>query len=438
MTESTELWLGAGYRVVRQLAGDRESPWPGALVCDPEGATSVAVPAELLGCGWTGWDADASGHLLAPLDILRRSDGHDVLLPVCPEQLDEFLRRRDAGADLSIGEAVTVAVSLLRGIADLPGETSAVRGTWWLTEDGRPVLAGDTGGDAVDETLAHLRSLAATVPELRDPLESALEAASDARRRARDLARVEEEIFAVGAPLALATTTFGPRRARGVAAPAERSDADDAASGQRSWLLTLSRHLDAEWAELISHTTTAAWRALRSRRAGRRQVWLVAAGLAGVVLIGGLMWPTADGGPATADVPPAVATPVPGPAPDPPANPLHDSADTAIDGETDPPPSPEAADDLALVADDLLTARQGCGQDTACLDGVQESSALSFPSGVADLPSDQRTVTVLDEFGGAAVVRAEAIGSDAPAQLVVLVRAEGRWLLRDIYDIQGQ
>jgi hypothetical protein len=45
---------------------------------------------------------------------------------------------------------------------------------------------------------------------------------------------------------------------------------------------------------------------------------------------------------------------------------------------------------------------------------------------------------LLDEFGGAAVLRAEASGSDATPQLVVIVRTEARWLLRDVYDVPKQ
>ena len=46
-------------------------------------------------------------------------------------------------------------------------------------------------------------------------------------------------------------------------------------------------------------------------------------------------------------------------------------------------------------------------------------------------------MTLLDEFGGAAVLRVEAAGG-APPQLVVIVRADGRWLLRDVYDVAQQ
>lgn len=98
----------------------------------------------------------------------------------------------------------------------------------------------------------------------------------------------------------------------------------------------------------------------------------------------------------------------------------------------------DASTDLAAITADLLTARSACGQDESCLGKVQESRGARFPSGVVDLPADERTVALLDEFGGAAVLRAEASGSDATPQLVVIVRTDERWLLRDVYDVPKQ
>ena len=61
-----------------------------------------------------------------------------------------------------------------------------------------------------------------------------------------------------------------------------------------------------------------------------------------------------------------------------------------------------------------------------------------FPGGVVDLAAAERTVTLLDEFGGAAVLRVEASAAPAAPQLVVIVRAGDRWLLRDVYDVAEQ
>jgi hypothetical protein len=428
VTNGAEGSLQEGYRVIRLIAGEAESPWPGALLCTPDGVTGVAVDAAVLGGGWAGWDADPSGHVLCPVDVLRRQGGHDVLLPVCTERLEDFLLRRAGGAELAVGEAVTLAVSLLRGIGEVSATAAAARGVWWLTEAGRPVAATDTGTAPLDEqTAAHLRSVAAEAPSLAHILEEAAKAVTDPRRRARELARVEAAIFAVADPLALATTTFGPKRARlrtSADAPVDTTEPDPVPP---SWVHSLSRHLDAEWADLLSRTTTGLWRAVRAPRTGRRRPWLVAGGLAGVVLIGGLLWPTDGGGPATAGVPadpPATSTPSPASASPEPV------VDRPVEDGTEP--------DLAVIAADLLSARTECASDQACLEQVIEVVDAPFPGGVVDLAAADRTVTLLDEFGGAAVLRVEASASPASPQLVVIVRTGDRWLLRDVYDVPDQ
>lgn len=438
MTETVEGRLREGYRVIRLLTGEADSPWPGALVCDRNGETGVAVSAEVLGADWAGWAAQPSGHVLAPIDILRRPDGHDVLLPVCTERLDEFLRRRAGGAELCAGEAVTVAVSLLRAIAELSAPGSSVSGTWWLTQAGRPVFATESGDAAlVDQTVVHLQEIAAGVPGLSAALVDAAEMVAGPRLRARDIERAEAAIFAVAEPLALATTTFGPKRAR-TRTTHDRADAERAEPAPSSWALVLGRSLDADWADLVSRMTTCVWRALRAPRERRRRPWVLAGGIAAVVLIGGLLWPSGGAGPATAESQvEGAATPSEASAP----SPDRDTPDRAeVESENTPADavSPAASTDLSVIAADLLTARTACGEEPACLTQVLESPDALFPAGVIDFPAGDRTVTMLDEFGGAAVLRAEASGADAAPQLVVIVRTDQNWLLRDVYDVPEQ
>lgn len=440
MTNGADGLLHGSHRVIRLVAGDADSPWPGALVCMPDGETAVAVDAAFLGADWAGWDADPSGHLLAPLDVVRRADGHDVLLPVCTERLEEFLARRAGGTELSIGEAVTIAVSLLRGLTELPPASTGVCGTWWLTDAGRPVAAAGTGAPSLEEqTATHLRELAAAAPSLAAVLADAAAAMTDPRRRARELERAETAIFAVSDPLPLATTTFGPRRARDRAAIDAWDEAEDAPPAHPPWMHSLARHLDADWADLVSRTTTGVWRSLRTPRPGRRRPWLLAGGLAGVVLAGGLLWPTGGAGPATAEVSTG-STPVasPDPAASRPAEEAVPDETAAEEGSTAEAPPPAEPVDLAVIATELLDARRACSDDAECLTDVLESSGAPFPGGVVDLPAEQRTVTLLDEFGGAAVLRAEASAADERPQLIVIVRTDRGWLLRDVYDVPEQ
>jgi hypothetical protein len=438
VTNAAEVRLRQGYRVIRQMAGDGESPWPGALVCGPTGETAVAVDADLLGEPWRGWTADPGGHVLAPQDVLRRPDGHDVLLPVCTERLSDFLDRRGS-EDLSAGEGVTIAVSLLRGLGQLEAAGDDVCGTWWLTEAGCPVFATETSeARIVDQTTELLERIAHDVPVLADAVTDVIGAVDDARR-GRVLERVEAAIFAVAEPTALATTTFGPRRARDRVSLEADEATGDAAPEPQAWPFALSRHLDGEWADLVSRATTGVWRALRAPHQGRRRPWLVAGGLACAIVAGGLLWPTGDGGPATAGTSLPSATPVTAPRSS--ASPQSPPADgepaPTEDGAVDAPPD-VGPSDLAGITTALLTARTGCAGDPTCLEGVLENRDARYPPGVVDLDEGGRSLSVLDEFGGAAVLRAEAVAAEAAPQLVVVVQIEGRWLLRDVYDIAEQ
>lgn len=448
MTESGQDRLSRGYRVIRVLAGGAESPWRGSLVCGPTGEMGVTVDAGLLGAEWVGWTAAVTGHVLTPRDILRRPDGHDVLLPVCTERVEEFLARRAAtGADLTSGEAVTVAVSLLRGWAELQETPSDVRGAWWLTDHGRPVFASDSADRAVAEaTIELLSDLTRGVPELADALAEVIDPVPDPRRLDRALERAEGRVFSIADPVALATTTFGPKRVRDRMLPEGRRIEEEAPAPNRPWQLAFARHLDADWADLVSQTTTGLWRSVRARRpGGRRRPWLLAGGLAAAIVAGGLLWPTGPGGPATADGAASRDAEAPSPVPSPSAAPVPmpdptargDAEDATHDDSTGGiEPSEGAPADLASIADALLAGRSACGGESACLEGVLETADAQFPPGVVDLAAEERSVTLLDEFGGAAVLRAEAAGGTP--QLVVIVRADGRWLLRDVYDVAQQ
>ena len=61
-----------------------------------------------------------------------------------------------------------------------------------------------------------------------------------------------------------------------------------------------------------------------------------------------------------------------------------------------------------------------------------------LPPGVVDLPAAERTLTMLDEFGGAAVLRVDANADGQPFQFVVVVRRDAQWLVRDVMDVADQ
>lgn len=431
MGDAAEVRLQTGYRVIRQITAPGESPWPGALTSEPTGQTVLAVDARSLGDRWRGWSADPEGHVLAPVDVFRRPGGHDVLLPVCTERLADFLDRR-GGLSLSTGEAVTLAVSLLRGWAEL--QDGDVPGMWWLTEAGRPVFATDTGSDTVaDQTAGLLKRIAEQVP----PMTEVASEVSDAwakGRRGRVWERAEAALFALAEPTPLATTTFGPQRVRDRLPPDADGARDTEDPPPTPWPFALSRYLDAEWTDLISRATTGVWRAVRTPRTGRRRPWLIAGGLAGAILAGGLLLPAQDADTATAGD--ATPSPAPGPSPSP-VEPPEPPADVTPPGHAEAPPTTGPAD-LVAVAGSLLSARAACGSEGACLADVLEKADASFPAGTVDLPAPERTLTLLDDFGGAAVLRVESVAGDRSPQLAVVVQVDGRWLLRDVYDIAEQ
>lgn len=438
MTQEQAYAPPTGYRVIRTVGGGSEAPWAGTLAADPDGEAVLLVDSSLVASGWAGWTAPLDGHVLAPRDVVRRTDGHDIVLPLCTERMADLLARRCGAADLTPGEGVTLAVSLLRGLAD--AETSSP-GSWWLTDDGRPVLAIGSGDlSCLDETQSHLRRIAEALPAMARPLADAVDFFSAGPRRPREIARIEAALFAVAAPTSLSVATLGPRRARTLA----RGPADQSAASPPGLLQRLARHVDADWADLVSRTTTGAWRAWRDRPRSRRRPWAVAGGAAGVILIAGLLWPAGTTGPAGADTPSRASAVAAEPSPSPGVAPPDDAGSMPTTAEADSAGAPadaadsgsaDDADDLAAITSSLLDRRTACAGDAQCLSDVQESPDATYPSGAVDVSADRRSVTLLDEFGGAAVLRVDVADGTVPSQLVVIVRLDGGWSVRDVYDI---
>lgn len=446
MDHDSDARLLAPYRSVRRVTAPGDGPWSGTLVRRPSGDAGVLVTAEALGPEWAGWDASASGHLLAPLDLVRSAYGHSVLLPPCVERLDDFLaRRRGAAVPVGVGEVVTIGVSLVRAIAELGGRADHEEGEWWLTDARRPVLVTGCGGQSATlATSAVVHELARAMPD--SAWDDLLALTGRERIAERDVGRVEDALFARGAaePLADAPlATSGGRRSLAIAADGVeprtlshvRSLAaygvDEAAlpaavaRPSRNWIDQLSRHIDADVADAVSQVTTGAWRRLRAHRGrSRRAPWLLAGGVAVVVVAGGLLWPTGGTAPVNA-------------APGPTATAASRTA--AVPGTTAPaaptPAAPHDAD-LAVVAADLLTARSACAGDAACLSTAVRGAAQEFPPGAVDLAPDARTVVLVDDFGGVAVLRVDDATGALPPQLIVMQQEERRWLLRDVYAAQ--
>jgi hypothetical protein len=398
----------------------------GRVATGPDGRSVLLVDREALE-DWPGWSVDGEEHVLGALDIVRRLDGHDVVFPSLVERVDDFLARRDDAAPLSVGEAVTVAVSALRGLASAEQRgTADGAAEWWLTDEARPLLVEGVGTRSGREASADIVR--------------ALSASSSAPARARAFARIadlladpsadaarwdaaEDDLFATAAaePLELSVLAPARTRARRPPDPFAEPALDASAEGERGLLHALSRRVDAGLADAASDAWNAVLRRLR-RPGGRRRPLLVAVGLAVVVVVAGLAWPSGDDPSVAAPETAPVLTDVPAE----PADPMPTRTDT---GE----PSPAAPEDAAGALARLLDAWHGCAA-RGCVAEVFEEASLAPPEGAVRASPSRRTITLVDDLGGLAVLRVEdADRPDAP-QLVTVVKTTDGWRVRDVYD----
>jgi hypothetical protein len=424
------------YTSVRR-PDDGAAPWAGILVRDASGTPGLLVSCEQLGEGWVGWRLEESDHVLTPREMVRTRDGHAAVFDLCAERLDDMLTRRRAdGQHLSEGEGLTVAVSVLRGHRDAVA-AGAQSGAWWLTTDGRPVLA--LGSPSTCEATDVLRALAEHLPRWVDVLGDCARELSATPLTERRLREWEDRLFALASPEPIRLVEARPWRAPGIdglpvdrpiGRPTSRAATRAARESAPPGLLTRVAHLvDHDLSDAASLATTRIWRASRRPASpSRRRAGAFAAGAAALVIVVGVAWPSDDGGPAAANGAPAAsatsAADAPTPAPD----------EKATTAPAQAPPAEEAASaDLATVTEALLSERTACGADGDCLAGVMNDPSRPHPAGVVDLPAAQRSVTLLDDFGGAAVLRVDGKDPAAASQLVVVVQIGESWVIRDIY-----
>ncbi len=382
-----------------------------------------------------GWAAPAGSHVLSPLDAGFDEDGTCVYIPHCPTRLLSLLETR---TDLDAGEAVTVAVSVLRGAAEAHG-LGAENGEWWVTSDGRPLVA-TTGespwrGEAVEVLRRVAESSTVLAPDI---LVRATTAIADPRRLKRDLPGLEEVLFRAADALALVTDAVVPR-SRTASSPPHEVQADVV---RRPGIVRafLSRHVDAAWSERVDEVMTlitlpgfrrrardghrtAVTRPVRGRRMPRPAVLGTAA--AALVLTVGLSWRDQPQDDAAAREK-ATATPVTST-----RRPSDPAPETALPSPT---PAPTGEDRTARAAEDLLDELAAC-VESGCGARVVEQPGRTFPQGPATTRGIDRHVEIIDDYGGVTAVR---VSSGERAQIAVIVQAEHKWLVRDIYDVADQ
>lgn len=471
-TETRAPLVPGAHRVVRVLDPD-EGPYAGALVTNG-GSVAVLVDLDAIS-GWDAWEHAGDEHVAGPVDIVRRHDGHGVLLPWCTERLGAFLGRRQAdGLEFSSGEVSTLVGSLLRGLDELAAARGdrEVRGDWWLTEDGRPMFVIGSGEDAREGAARIVdrlhdecpdRALGRLLGTIRDGLR-ALGARPAAPRRQLEL--WEAELFATAAPRPLERETRTPTRVRDIdlvrtlrATPVEslRSRRQASAGGGHlsagssfPRVLTIPAAGAAAVRARISAARTAlasgpapgtgsGWFRRALRRAGRRsdgatrqdgaastasrrsRLLLVGAAMAAVVLGVGLLWPgeearDEDGGAGARGAPLEQTA---GPTGGPPAG-GHAGIDLPPDAAEGPTPAPSTdgvsePDDPLSAARSLLVAIRDCAEagDDTCAGAVAEGSAgIVAMLGAGPVPASEPEL--VDSYGDVAVIHASVRDAESP------------------------
>ena len=443
--------LGAVLRM-RRVSGP-EAPFPGWLARVDDSVVQLVDTAHLR--GWPGWRSRGE-HILAVQDVVRLSaadegaddarlgedggGGHEAVLPWCVERVDTFLARRSAGgAELSAGEVITIVVSLLRGCGAARG--TILNGAWWLTQDGTPVFVCDSDAGDSGDTIGHAaasivervaQSRIVTTPWRLDEIARVLRADDDS-------GDAEAHLFAIAPPEPLVLAPLIPRRA----ADARRAGSIEIVEPERRASALgrlLRRHVDSGIGEMVSDVLEAVRRGTKRARGRVARPWLVAAGIAGVIVVGGLAWPTST-------APPANARPV---ASDSPATPSPDAVASDVptaDAETaDAVTSNASGSDGAgeVASDDPVRALEAaldilgsCADESCGAELFEDPPSPQLPSGAVALPSADRKVELLDDLGGVAILSVTGVDGTVPAQLVVLVRTDERWVIRDVRDVEG-
>lgn len=474
-TDRTSLVPGA-HRVIRAIDG-KEGPFAGSLITYEEGV-AVCVNAERL-TQWPGWAFSDADHVCGVLDLRRRDDGHDALLPWCTGRVESFLGRRQiADAPLAPGELGTLVASVLRGIRELGSEDSGATGDWWLTNDGRPLFVHGEGGEARART-AHLVERSAQHTSDRATIR-VLEDITVALRRPRhhveDDRRWEEELFAIAAPRALRLDVFAPESAGGVSAGRVAATLPASLPTRRATRRQeRTEPHSARWARLTAAVREHAADLItglrrraqprsgedvsgnahpnRRTKSSRPRALVLAGALGVVVLLVGLMWPSAGetdeaeaaSGAAGSDLVAQKESSRESAAADRKAD---DAGEGDNSGTTEPAPTPsDSVEEESAMPDSdalgalpvVLVALADCAEitDESCAAAVTKGARV--PSeGLVLLGPEASSAVLVEDYGDVAVVRLTPNDSAGTEQMLVMERQNERWLLRGVYDVAQQ
>ncbi|UNK72385.1 hypothetical protein [Microbacterium sp. H1-D42] len=440
------------HRSVRWLDA-QDSAFAGELVTD--GAQlRVRVDADRVSDAL--WTFAGAGHVAGVRDVVRRVGGQDALLPWCADTVDAFLGRRAAAErPLAAGEMVTLVGSLLRGIAETAEHgVATVAGRWWLADDGRPLFAPGEGSDCAAAAAVIIQGVREACADraMERTLGEILRGVHDRRVVVREISRWEAELTELAAPRALDREIYPPERVSAI--PLHQAHLPQEASRDsrlRSLLLAARAHWDRlrDWLrERWPRRVPRSPEGTASER-GRGRMLLIGAAVAGVVLLGGLLWPT--GGEDTSATAAARRTEQPSEQPSAPTPTKPESSASATSTPATSAPASDAGDaprsrgaqpnadaPVEQQATALLRRIAACAEsgDARCEGAVVEGAAKSVLDRLSGADGS-RAVTPIEDYGDIAVVRLGAAG-ELGEQMLVIVRQKDGWLVRDVYDVADQ
>ncbi|MFD5214943.1 hypothetical protein [Microbacterium sp. NPDC058345] len=480
--DHTQELVPAAHRALRRV-GTTDSAFAGELVTDGD-RVRVRVDAEAaIEALWVFADAE---HVAGVRDVLRRVDGQDALLPWCSDRVDSFLGRRAAAErPLAPGEIVTLIGSLLRGIGEVAD--AAVHGRWWLTDDLRPLFVPGEGTTCLAASIGIVERVRATCADraMERLLAEIAQTPEDSRAVIRHLERWERELTELAAPRALRREDLAPARVSTI--PVHRALLPVAAQQAGAQRGTRRRGGDARredqprrgalraarearepqiggLARLVAAASAVLLRVRETVRAGmprvaavrrpgggagRGRMLFVGAGVAAVVLAGGLLWPGDGDDASSAQERPsptaAAQRPVGEASPGAAASTAHPAEGEKPAEAPDPatgPASPPSTGGSPVTAEGavagLLAAIGTCAEEgegtcaAAVVDGAGEAVLARIGDDVRD-----RAPSLVEDYGDVAVIRLSA-GHTHGEQMLVLVRQKDRWLVRDVYDVADQ
>lgn len=445
------------HRVIRRL--ERSAAFAGDLVSDGD---RQRVRTDADGLDETLWRFSGAEHVAGVRDVVRTPDGQAVLLPWCADSVDAVLARRTAaGRPLVSGEIVTLVGSLLRGVIEVGGED--LRGRWWLDDEARPLFVPGEGATCASASVEIIDRLRRDCSDraVERLLRRVAEAAADHRVVLRSLDEWEHELSELAAPRPIDVAVYAPELVRELPVHRARLPQDvermrqghslrDGLDAVRARMAERLNGLRARVGRLRSGASPRA-QAAADVRAPRRRMLLVGAAVAGVVLVSGLSWPTdgedsagadAVAGEAVADasagldrMPAARSAPAPSDTAKPQAGEGEKVSDDTPKATGDARPADGSIEEAATG---LLALIESCraDEDADCEGAIVSGAGADILQRLGP-DSATRDVSLIEDYGDIAVVRLGRT-EEQREQMIVIIRQNDGWLVRDVYDVADQ